>query len=653
MVLAVDESTFDEFKVAWLEEIERETSTTAKGRAFALKLASDWLEVDSDSDEFHHIDGSGDLGVDIAYLHEGKSESDDDYDEQVAGDTWYLFQCKFGTAGTRSGMVRDELRKMFNAITGDSAASAKAETTLTKIRNFVQHYGAPEDTVVLIIGTVETLTDQQLKALDDIRDEFAGKLRERGPTLEIVSVSVESVHQAIHRGSEKSVQVDLKGTFAKMTDDAWIGKVSIKAMYEMLLDYRKLTGELDQIYEKNVRRWLGMKPHHRVNFGIRQTIEKSPHNLGIYNNGVTFVCSDLIPPSRARGKREWTLVNPYIVNGCQTTKTLFETVDMELGSGGRGKRRPPGNSYGDCFFVAKVVKTTDPDRLTDITRYTNTQNAVRQSDLIATDEHYNKWKKDMELRHGMYLEIQRGGWDSRKAHETETPSLTPRLTENGARPVKANDVIKVYGAGWLGRAGTAARRNTDFLPGPDPENGGSVFKQISDLSAKGRFGADDLKAAHLVYWAGKDLGFAGRGSKVDRAKTRYLFYFAFIEMVREIGSENGRTSDIPVEEVTRWVLALEKQPAHFRSVTEAAARAITAYTVGSNSRHAPYMEDKAFEQVGDWEGIVKSHRADAANIPNEMPNLRGCINAQIDALKIDTGQGAPVESFRRTIKGDA
>ena len=49
---------------------------------------------------------------------------------------------------------------------------------------------------------------------------------------------------------------------------------------------------------------------------------------------------------------------------------------------------------------------------------------------------------------------------------------------------------------------------------------------------------------------------------------------------------------------------------------------------------------------------MKSHRADAPNIPDEMPNLRGCINAQIDALKIDTGHGPPFESFRRTIKGE-
>lgn len=654
MVLAIDESTFDEFKVAWLEEIESEKSTTAKGRAFARKLASDWLEVDPDSDEFHHIDGSGDLGIDIAYLYEGKSESDDESDEQNVGDTWYLFQCKYGTAGLGVGMVRDELRKMFDAITGSSTASVVAATTLVKLRNFVQHQGEPKDRVVLIIGTVDSLTAQQLKALDETRAEFAGKLRERGPTLEVVPVSVQSVHEAILRRPEKSVDVALAGKFSPMDEtgndeDAWIGTVSIKSMYDMLLEYRKLTGDLDQIYDKNVRRWLGMGHQRKVNFGIRNTIENTPNKLGIYNNGVTLVCSEFkLRKRRGRGTT-YHLVNPYVVNGCQTTRTLFEVVDGVLGAGG-GRQREP--LYGSCYFVVKVVETDDPDRLTDITRFTNTQNAVRESDLIATDQHYNKWKIEMEQRHGLYLEIQRGGWESRRAHERERPTLTPRLTENGARPVKANDVIKVYGAGWLGRAGTAARRNTDFLPGPDPENGGSVFKQISGLSAKGRFGADDLKASHLVYWAGKDLGFAARGSGIQRAMTRYLFYYAFIELVREIGCEHGRPSDVPADEVTRMVLALAKNEAHFNEVAKAAARAITAYTTAGNSSDPPYMADKAFKDVGSWEGIVKSHRADAINIPDEMPKLRSCINAQIDALKIDTGHGASFESFRKTVLGE-
>ena len=70
-------------------------------------------------------------------------------------------------------------------------------------------------------------------------------------------------------------------------------------------------------------------------------------------------------------------------------------------------------------------------------------------------------------------------------------------------------------------------------------------------------------------------------------------------LLREIGREHGRPLDVPVDEVTRWVLALEEQPAHFKSVTEAAARAITAYTTAGNSSNPPYMKDKAWEDVGN------------------------------------------------------
>lgn len=652
MALATEETTYEEFKATWLEDIENQQSTTAKGRVFARKLAEQWLEVEAD--EFHYIDGAGDLGIDVAYLHQGKNETDDEAEEQQMGDTWYLFQCKYGTSGIRTETVRTELRKMFSAITGDSPSSITAETTLAKIRNFMRDRGGPDDKVVLTIGTVDSLTDQQLKVLDEYRSEFAGQLRDDGPTLDVVSATVQSVHQ-----SEKSIHVDLAGKFWAMDetgggDDAWIGSVSIRAMYEMLLEYRELNGgDLDHIYDKNVRRWLGMTKQKRVNSGIKDTIENAPNNLGIFNNGVTLVCSEFMK-RRRRGSRRgttWSLVNPYVVNGCQTTRTLFEVVDRVLGAGGGSHREPP---YGSCYFVVKVVKTDDPDRLADITMYTNAQNAVRASDLSATDDHYNDWKREMEERHGMYLEIQRGGWDSRKALEEKQQSRMPRLTEHeGAVPVKANDAIKVYGAGWLGKAGTAARRSTDFLPGPDPESGGSVFKVVCGLSAEGKFGADDLKAAHLVYWAGKDLGFAARPSKIQRAMTRYLFYYAFIELVRELGCEQGsRPSEVPPDEVTRWVLALAQNETHFDQVTKVAARAIDEYTTEKDS-DAPYTQDKAYKDVHNWEGVVKSNRADAVNIPNEMSNFRECIRAAIGAMRFDIGQGSVFESYRRTIKGDA
>ena len=179
-----------------------------------------------------------------------------------------------------------------------------------------------------------------------------------------------------------------------------------------------------------------------------------------------------------------------------------------------------------------------------------------------------------------------------------------------------------------------------------------VFKKISDLSFKGKFGADDLKAAHLLHRAGKNLGFAGRGSGIKRAMTRYLFYYAFIELIRELGCEQGLPSDVDSDEVTRWVLALARNEQHFDQVTKAAARSIDEYTAGTGDPEPPYRYDEAFKAEGNWEVIVKSHRADAEHIPIEMPRFRRCIRDELRAMKIDRGQGAPFEIYRMMIRGE-
>lgn len=647
MVLHTEQSTYDEFRESWVQDIESLESTVDKGREFAIKLASHWLDVEPDSDEFHYTDGSGDGGIDVAYLHRGTSNTDGAVGVDAQGDTWYVFQCKYGAAGLVRGFVRTELRKMFETITGHGDVSRPAESTVGKIRNFVNRYGSKDDRLVLVIGTVGPLKQEELESIDEARRDFADQLGGTGPSLDIDAVSIKTLHDELQRTSSKAVRVHLNGVFQQLNaEGAWIGRVSIKAMYDMLLEYRRETGELDRIYDKNVRRWLGMGKHRKVGFGIAETIRDAPENLGIYNNGVTFVCSGFEKP--AGNRRGRTLVDPYIVNGCQTTRTLFQVVDQVLGAGGSKKRTLPGKSYSDCYFVAKVVETADPKRLIDITRYTNTQNAVREADLIATDANYNDWKQELETKHGMYLEIQRGGWDSRRAYEKARPRVQPRLTGGGALPVKANDIIKVFSAGWLGYAGTAGRRNDDFLPGPEGYR--SAFGEIKRLADEGRFGADDFKAGQAVFLAGKRLGFGARRQGIERATTRHVFYYVFIELIRAISSSGRTPASLPTEEVTRHVLTLEQHADQFAGLADIAAQTVTDYTRGTSDT-APYMLDKAFRDTENWEGMVKSHRMDAKNIAREVPRFRQAIDNRIAAMQMSMGVDPSIFDQYRELLG--
>ena len=64
-----DEVTFEEFCEEWLREFtEDDLSPFEKGQRFGFKLVTQWLGVTDDDEDLVLCDGSGDGGIDIAYL---------------------------------------------------------------------------------------------------------------------------------------------------------------------------------------------------------------------------------------------------------------------------------------------------------------------------------------------------------------------------------------------------------------------------------------------------------------------------------------------------------------------------------------------------------------------------------------------------------
>lgn len=83
----------------------------------------------------------------------------------------------------------------------------------------------------------------------------------------------------------------------------------------------------------------------------------------------------------------------------------------------------------------------------------------------------------------MFLEIQRGAWEARRAFQRQNPTATPHFDESA----NAFDLMKVYAAGWLVEPGIAYGKNPPFAPGD------SLFKKIVNESA---FSIDSLFAAY-------------------------------------------------------------------------------------------------------------------------------------------------------------
>ncbi len=414
-----------------------------------------------------------------------------------------------------------------------------------------------------------------------------------------------------------------------------VGTVSLLDLFEFLKSYQREAGNLDKLYEKNVRQFLGSR--RKINKGIADTLSENPDKFGLYNNGITVVVSGY---SKQQGNGDVvTMHDPYVVNGCQTTKTIWYVLDSKLNAGGTGQSSSNHNWHEKVArggVVAKIVRS-DEAKVTNITRYTNSQNSVREQDFIALNRGFQHWADEMAQEYNLFLEIQRGGVESRKAWEKQHPE-----TQAFEDYVNAFDLIKVYGAGWMTKPGLAFNKNSPFLPG------GSVFEQIVNRpSLEVPFGKEDLFAAYKLKCVADKIGF-GRNSRIpSRRQSRFLFYYIIMRMLRQVIL---LTPELERPQITHQVLteAFIKLSEHknedpLNTLSDWAVQLLDQYlTYGSDH---PVHSEKVFVEAfnGDLNAFLKS---DELGIDDYTPILGQAFAVQNIAFNMIGGRQKVSEALR-------
>lgn len=581
---------FETFLSSWRESIQAgDPSTTELGRRFAHKIVTQWLDAPDSGLEIVYCDGAGDGGVDLAVLDTGADEED----AGQAGHTWYLIQSKYGSAFAGARTLLVEAQKVIETLDGRRPRlNSFAEGLLERLSIFRAQAG-PNDRIVLVFATERPLTDDQKIVLADIREMGRSHL---GGLFDVEAVSVETILARLQdEVPEDGLCVPLKSNLVPSGSDLLVGSTCLVDLYRFLVDYRDTTGDLDGIYEKNVRRFLGGRG--KVNRGMQATLTEYPERFGLYNNGITIVASDWTAGENGQVR----LVEPYIVNGCQTSRTIWEVFHRRYNAGGTGVN-PELEAWktraAQGTVVTKIVKVGDAGEqlLQQITRFTNSQNAVRDKDFIALSGDFRAWQKGMAEQHDIYLEVQRGGWDSQKALQNANPSH-----RQFNRHVNAADLIKVFGAGWLGEAGLAFGKNPPFLPE------GAVFKRITATPEDGQpgFGIEDLYACYLLQMAADELKF-GRGGPVSRRQSRFIFYMVVINLLRDVLAKQQKAQD---NSTTSRALArvLEDENARAALLDQAVELIDTYFTQGSDE--SVFQEPALMNAFnGDLNAFLKAER---------------------------------------------
>jgi len=584
---------YEEFKAEWLSDIISDNlSTTEKGRRFAYKLLTQWLDLGDDTDEVFPCDGSGDGGIDIAYRFESEDDSDDA--ESRSSHTWYLVQSKYGKAFQGDSTLLKEGRKVIDTLSNTSRRlSSLTEEVLEELKWFKRR-ASDRDRITLVFATSDPLTNSQRDTLKDIAILGRSKL---GSIFDVEAVSIETIYGrtfAETPGDSRSLNVPIAanlGPSEAAGEQLLVFSLSLMDLYAFLSAYHQKTGDIDQIYERNLRRYLGGRG--KVNRAIQQTLRENPELFGLYNNGITIVVTDY----RKSESGSLRLYDPYIVNGCQTTRTVWDVFRQRLASGGTGEEDPEQLNWRERaeqgVVITKIVKVGDngEDLLEKITRYTNSQNAVKEKDFVALNEHYKSWKKRMEEEYRVFLEIQRGEWESQRARQRQYP-LDRQFTQHA----NAFDLLKVYGSGWMGEAGNAYGRNAAYLPN------GSVFKQMMNQDDGEPIDADDLFAAYQLQQAAEEYKF-GRGvSNQTRRMTRYLYYAVVIDLLKEI-LWSGKP--LTGKSITRGINKLFESGEQ-KLLLEAAITALDEYLT-PGKRNSIY-EEPTMKMTNNLNGYLKSEK---------------------------------------------
>lgn len=197
-----------------------------------------------------------------------------------------------------------------------------------------------------------------------------------------------------------------------------------------------------RLLEANVRSFLEFRG--KINKGIRKTINTEPELFFSYNNGLTATASDVeYDPS----KQAITKINNLqIVNGGQTTASLLLT---------RKKDRVSLEKVHVQLKLNVVSDLQSDDLISNISRFANSQNAIRDSDFFSNHPFHRRLEEisrrvwappsDENIKQTRwYYERARGSYLNAQSKLTDAGKKAFRSEHPKSQLIIKTDLAKVY-----------------------------------------------------------------------------------------------------------------------------------------------------------------------------------------------------------------
>ena len=329
-----------------------------RSAAFVLLVLQTVLDLDDEEAIDGIVEGSDDFGIDAVYFQEPE-------DGEIA---ITLIQGKYRQSleGVHA-FPENSIAKMIDAVGAlfdparELTLNPRLRSRIEEVRSFVAQ-GAIPRVLAIAANNGERWAAQAQQRIDAASGDFHDQVEWR-------HVGPKALLDLLQRRRPINESLQLVGAATVETFDfrrVLIGRCPV-AELARLADVHG-----DQLFEKNIRRYLGLAAN-RVNQRMASTLREvdERRNFYFYNNGITITCSQFRYNALQQGNWQVQVDDLQIVNGGQTARTV-QKVATEAGG---------TLDNADVLVRIYELPPDDDDFVDAITLATNSQSPVDLRDL--------------------------------------------------------------------------------------------------------------------------------------------------------------------------------------------------------------------------------------------------------------------------------
>ncbi|MBF0554616.1 MAG: AIPR family protein [Nitrospirae bacterium] len=363
--------------------------------AFLIFAMTSLLDISINEAILSYTDGSDDGGIDAIYI-------DETEDNIIIN----IFQSKYHGKNLKLGIGKNEIdltiAKVEEIFRGKESKreSEIMKARIEEIRDIIKStLKMPEVRIYFVVNTYKPAESEKdrVKMLEE-KDNYYVFFYDGSDILQVRDKS---------KQKESKIIITTYKDILYLSTDKKLGDVrgivaTISA--EELINIYKSSGQ-DKILSRNIRYFLG---NNRINRKIKETDSSDKYSkyFWFFNNGITITCDRFSFTDDALGNKKIEVANPKIINGAQTTKSLYNLYNE--------RKLFPDKQLQDVHLLLRLYETESEELIDKITEGTNSQNPIFASDLKANHP-VQLLVKQYFLEKGFYYETHRKEYiDDRK-----------------------------------------------------------------------------------------------------------------------------------------------------------------------------------------------------------------------------------------------